>query len=119
MNQVLMRLVRFFVGLSFFALVLFLIYLFVLAMLNTPISVYLFSMASTILIFVLYGVNQKRGAQEKRLYETKKDWTIGFSLTLLLVTLIYVLGYDFLSGTSAPICNPDIQECQDWDSNVP
>ena len=119
MNRVLMSLVRFVVGLSLLTLLIYLIYLFFLALHNTPISVYLFSMASTILIFVLYGASQKRGAQEKRLYETKKDWTIGFSLTLLLVTLIFVLGYDFLSGTSAPICNPDIQECQDWDSNVP
>jgi hypothetical protein len=114
-----MGLVRFVVGLSLLTLVFYLIYLFFLTMLNTPISVYLFSIASTVLIFVLWGANQKKEAEEKRLYKTKKDWIIGFSLTFLLVTLICVLGYDFLSGTSAPICNPDIQDCQDWDSNIP
>ncbi len=114
-----MSLVRFFVGLSLLTLVIYLIYLFILAVLNTPVSVFFFAMASTVLIFIIYKVVQKKEAQVETIYRTKKDWIVGFFLTLLLVTFVCVLAYDFLSGTSVPICNPELQECQDLDSNIP
>lgn len=94
-------------------------YIFFSSLLDAPVEVYVFASIATALLFAFIAIKDHGKSTESKTYKSTRDFLGGFLVTMVFFVIISFLVYDFSSGSSAPICNPDIQECPDWDYGTP